>query len=232
MSNKASDPSAWPIRRQSGRAEELFVTPEGPFERRVEVLEVDGPTVVLGSAQRLPLFDRDRATKRGVELVVRRSGGSAVWLNPSDTVWVNVLIPAGDRLWIDDSTQSFFWLGDCWRAALIRAGIDSRDAVVHRAGLRKRRWSDVVCFAGLGPGEVVVDGRKVVGLSQRRTRDYALFQCAVLRRWDPAPLVSLLLPEVLAPDSEADVVADLAPLAGGVGDLDVLGPFLDELRAR
>jgi hypothetical protein len=54
-------------------------------------------------------------------------------------------------------------------------------------------WSRVVCFAGLGPGEVVdATGFKVVGVSQRRTRAIARFQCALPLRWDPARLSGLL----------------------------------------
>ena len=46
----------------------------------------------------------------------------------------------------------------------------------------------------LRPGEVVApDGAKLVGISQRRTRVAARFQCAVHRRWDPARLVDALV---------------------------------------
>ncbi|MDQ3757058.1 MAG: hypothetical protein M3394_04340, partial [Actinomycetota bacterium] len=69
-----------------------------------------------------------------------------------------------------------------------------------------------VCFAGLGPGEVSVGGRKVVGIAQRRTRFGALFQCAVHRTWDPAPLVARLgLPPA--------AVDELAGAAAGVEDV-------------
>ena len=64
------------------------------------------------------------------------------------------------------------------------------DAVVHRGGLVATPWSRQVCFAGLGPGEVTVAGRKVVGVAQRRTRHGARFQVAALLRWDPAALVA------------------------------------------
>ena len=66
-----------------------------------------------------------------------------------------------------------------------------RDAT-HKGPMRTDRWSRLVCFAGLGPGEVTVDGRKVVGISQRRTRAGARFQCAALRRWDPGALAALV----------------------------------------
>jgi lipoate-protein ligase A len=37
-----------------------------------------------------------------------------------------------------------------------------------------------------------LDGRKVIGISKRRTRDGAPFQCLVLQRWDPAAQLELL----------------------------------------
>ena len=55
-------------------------------------------------------------------------------------------------------------------------------------------WSDHVCFAGIGGGEVIRDGRKVVGISQRRTRAGARFQCALYRHWRPEAHVPLFVP--------------------------------------
>ncbi len=49
-----------------------------------------------------------------------------------------------------------------------------------------------MCFAGVGPGEVLLGRRKLVGISQRRTRGGARFQCMVHVRWTPDVLVSLL----------------------------------------
>jgi lipoate-protein ligase A len=63
---------------------------------------------------------------------------------------------------------------------------------------------------------VTVDGAKVVGLCQRRTRAGALFQCAALLRWDPARLVDLL-------DLPPGAAADLARVARAVDvDAEVL----------
>ena len=56
---------------------------------------------------------------------------------------------------------------------------------VHRGGLERSSLSDLVCFGGLGPGEVTLHGQKVVGVSQRRTREMARFQCVVHQRWSP-----------------------------------------------
>ena len=79
--------------------------------------------------------------------------------------------------------------------ALAACGVGA--ATVHHGPLMRSEWSGLLCFAGLGPGEVTVGGRKVVGMSQRRTRAAARFQCVVLAEWDPASLVDLLAPASL-----------------------------------
>jgi lipoate-protein ligase A len=145
----------------------------------VWVFEVDRPALVLGSRQ--PLIE---ATD--VEVVRRRSGGGAVYVEPSGTLWVDVVVPRGDTLWDDDVSRATYWLGEAWAAAI------GDRADVHRGPMVRTEWSDLVCFAGLGPGEVTVDGRKVVGISQRRTRDAARFQCVAYEIWDAALVLDLL----------------------------------------
>jgi hypothetical protein len=76
-------------------------------------------------------------------------------------------------------------------------------------------WSTRVCFAGLGPGEVVTPtGAKVVGLSQRRTRHGARLQSVVHRRFSAAATVDLLAL------SDRDRAAAEAALAAGVAAVD------------
>jgi lipoate-protein ligase A len=162
----------------------------------VEVREVEEQIVVLGRAQ--------VADVTGLPWVRRMSGGGAVLLTPGDVVWVDVELPRGHALWDDDVGRASWWLGEAWRAAL---GLDG--AVVHRGGVvRCTPWCKAVCFGGLGPGEVHIDQRKIVGIAQRRTRAGALFQCAVNLRWDPAPLVEALgLPAVAVGELAEAVIA-------------------------
>ncbi len=87
-------------------------------------------------------------------------------------------------------------------------------------------WSSLVCFAGLGPGEVTVDGRKLVGISQRRTRAGARFQCAVYSRHDSAVLPALLR---LSPPERAECAAALALVATVPSASDLLSRFLAAL---
>jgi hypothetical protein len=65
---------------------------------------------------------------------------------------------------------------------------------------------------------VTVDGRKVVGVSQRRTRTVARFQCAAYRRWDPAALTALLAPPRPSPGDLAGAAAELAVAPATLAD--------------
>jgi lipoate-protein ligase A len=176
-------------------------------------VEVDRPTLVLGSTQADSVVDRARAEAAGVEVVRRRSGGGAVLLRPGETVWVDVFLAADDALADSDVGRAFAWVGRAWVAALDSVGVVR--AMVHEGSPRRANaWSAAVCFAGLGPGEVTVDGSKVVGISQRRRREGTLFQCGALVTWAPGPLVELL---ALTDDERTAAGAGLQGVAAGTG---------------
>ena len=168
----------WHVERARGSATE-FHQQDLPPERALWIFEVERPVIVLGSSQ----ADVDIPS---IEVVRRRSGGGAVYLAPGEALWCDVVVPRGDELWDDDVGRATYWLGEAWAAAV------GDPAVVYRGAMVRNEWSDVVCFAGLGPGEVTVGGRKAVGISQRRTRDAARFQCVAYEQWNPRPLVDLL----------------------------------------
>lgn len=151
------------------------------------------PALVLGSTQSDALVDAVRCSELGVEVVRRRSGGGVVLLSPGHTVWIDVLVPVGHRLWRSDVGESSWWLGRTLSDTLAR--ITGGSYSVHQGAMQRSPWSTLVCFAGRGPGEVFDPaGSKVVGISQRRTRTWARFQCVLSRRWDPGVLVDLLRP--------------------------------------
>ena len=176
------------------------------------VLEATEPAVVLGSTQ------PDSVLVPGTPAVRRRSGGGAVLVEPGGLVWVDVFVPAGDPLWEADVGRAFLWLGRAW------AGAVGAGAQVHEGPLVRTAWSPLVCFAGLGPGEVTVEGAKVVGMAQRRARAGALFQCAALREWRPERLLERL---ALTADERRRGTEELAGVARGL-DVD-LDSFLDRL---
>jgi lipoate---protein ligase len=162
--------------------------------RRVVLREVDRAVVVLGSAQPGSLVDADRASRSGVSVVRRRSGGAAVLLLPGAQVWADLWVPRDDPLWSVEPRTSAVVAGEWWARALGGRSHTGGPSVltVHRGPSIPAPGSDVVCFAGIGPGEVVWEGRKVVGLAQWRSREGALVHGCAYRRWDPEPLVGLL----------------------------------------
>lgn len=210
---------------RDGIGERLAARPAG--ERSIVVYDVARPTLVLGSSQKDDAVDWERARERDVEVVHRRSGGSAVLVETGSALWVDITIPADDRWWDHDVGRAFHWLGAAWAEVLIGAGVL---AGWHDGAMQRTEWSPWVCFAGLGPGEVTVGGRKVIGLSQRRTREGALFQCCAALRWQPERLLDLL---ALEDADRARAAAELANVATGLGaGIDLVPRLVDTLARR
>jgi lipoate-protein ligase A len=198
-----------------------------PLGRRsVWVMEASVPTLVFGSAQRDGLVEADAAGSAGWATTRRHSGGGLVALDPADVVWIDVVVPHGDPLWSDDVGAAFRWLGAAWERALASLGVEH--AVAHRGAPVRAEEGRVVCFAGVGTGEVCVGERKLVGLSQRRTREGARFQCLVHLRWDPARWWPLVRPAV-GGALVADLDATLQERVADLGQVDDQGVDLGDL---
>ena len=199
----------WRLERRVGTAQELHdldldapdpsggapvePAPEEPAQRVVRWNQVEDASLVVGSAQPVGSIDPSGVEAAGLTLARRRSGGGAVLLVPGAQAWVDVFLPAGDPLWCDDVDRSAWWLGDVWTSAIeaLRPELTGRLSV-HRSPSTDPASGRVACFASVGPGEVLLDGRKLVGVSQRRTRRWARFQCVVNLRWDPTPILRSL----------------------------------------
>jgi lipoate-protein ligase A len=201
--------TAWPVEHLTGDAHALHHRQAlEAATRKVVVLGVTAPALVLGTTQRTDDVDAEVAHEMGVDVVHRRTGGGAVFLVPGEHVWIDVTVPAGDVLWHDDVGKAFDWLGHVWDTALHAVGVGS--AVVNEAAVCHSILGRLICFGGLGFGEVSGPRGKIVGISQRRTRDGAWFQCAVMRRWDIEPYRRLLAPGIArVTDDSARELADI-----------------------
>jgi lipoate-protein ligase A len=219
----------WWVERWSGGPAEFFERPwpdlGGPT---VSLVDVERPTLVLGSTQAPDVVDADHAARADVTVARRHSGGGAVLLRPGEVAWVDVFVPAADAFWEPDLVRSFAWLGKAWVDALADVGVDARAA--DRPAPRGR-WDRLACFAAIGAGEVTVEGRKVVGMSQRRSRVGSRFQCVALLGWEPAATADLL---ALAPSDRQALADHLAGSATGLGlTADAVeDAFLGRLAAR
>jgi lipoate-protein ligase A len=199
----------------AGRAAALHGRPIGAASG-VSELHATRPAIVLGRAQNVDDGFADRATDAGFDVARRVSGGSAVVVGPGECAWVDVVVARDAPDWNDDIGKAGCWMGDQWVAALGVAGVTG--LTVHRTGMERRPGYDAICFAGVGSGEVLrADGAKLVGISQRRTRAWVLFQCAIPLRWDPSALI-----DVLGPGAEVGRGAPVATLDAAVIDAAVV----------
>jgi lipoate-protein ligase A len=215
----------WHVEFDRGGAGEFHLRDVPPnVEPTVWWFEVDRPALVIGSAQPITDIDETECARRGIEVVRRRSGGGAVLLEPDDALWVDILISSRHALWTPDVTSSAFWLGQIWQQTLSSLGMTGTQ--VHRGPMQRSTWSRLVCFAGVGGGEVLLGHRKVVGISQRRTRDAARFQCALYSAWRPEAHVPLFTAHELTADELGDLVAPV-----NVAFADIRRAFSDALAA-
>jgi lipoate-protein ligase A len=185
-----------------------------PARREIWEHDIESAALVLGSTQDESVVDVESCRRSGVDVVRRRSGGGTVLLRPGEVTWIDVIVPAGAPGWSDDVHAPMVWLGRHLAAAMAWVtGFD--DLVVHDGALRSTPWSRLVCFDGLGAGEVLLGGRKLVGLSQRRTRHAARLQCCWYSSYDASLLVGLLNPSVRPEPSELAPVATLPSATTG-----------------
>jgi lipoate---protein ligase len=218
----------WKVERHRATAAEHVVRSE-PAGRTVRLLEVVRPVLLLGSSQPAGDADEAAAARAGIEVARRRSGGGAVLVAAGQALWWDVSIPAADPLWSSDVGRAFHWLGQAWSETLRTLGFA---ATWHDGPMLHTPWSRHVCFAGLGPGEVLVDGRKAVGISQRRTRTAALFQCCVMLRWDPQAILDLLALEAAEREEAGKTLAGVAVGIGAGREPELRPAFLAALAER
>lgn len=162
---------------------------------RVVECHSTGPSLVLGSVQHDDVVDRSALDRHGIEVARRRSGGGAVLVVPGAMVWFDVVIPSDDPRFSrasGDVTKSMRWMGEHMLGALATLGVAG--AEMHDGPMTCTDWCRLICFAGTASGEVTLAGDKLVGVSQRRSRNGSRFQCAVHTTWAPELMLSLLAP--------------------------------------
>ena len=172
----------WALQAMVADAQSLHSADLAPA-RGVWLMTPTRAAFVLGSSQSEQDLDAPFCSSRGIDIVRRRSGGGAVWVDPVDSVWVDIVIPRSDPLWIDDVGRAMHFVGRAWCDVLSSLGMG--DVIVNDGPHVANDWSKHLCVAGRGTGEVFThSGAKVIGISQRRTRDYARFQCIAYLAWD------------------------------------------------
>jgi lipoyl(octanoyl) transferase len=141
------------------------------------------PSVSLGLRQAPPEW-LHRCTPLGVEVVRRVTGGGAV-LHAGDLTYA-VVAPLSAGELPGDLRGSYEWIRRRLVAGLTLAGVAAEPAR-GRPGAERLE----LCFAGATGTEVELDGEKLVGSAQRRTRR-AFLQHGSIRLADDAALYRAL----------------------------------------
>ncbi|WP_298337049.1 hypothetical protein [Ferrimicrobium sp.] len=149
----------------------------GHEERLCRIGEPIDRALVLGSSTASHAFDLERARRDGLTVVRRGSGGGAVLVEPGSQIWLMLYLRLDDPLVPWDLGASFLWLGAV--VAGVLRGLGLRAEVVEERQPRTD-LGRLICFGDLGFGEVTVEGAKVLGLAQRRSRGQACFQLSLL----------------------------------------------------
>ncbi len=161
---------------------------------------------MLGSAQAATDVDAAACARADVAIGRRGTGGGAV-LCDEGLLEVDVALPHDHPLATADVTEAYAWLGALWAEALAGLGVATRLVAVAEARAQpeeRRAAARLACWAGISPYEVLAaDGRKLVGLAQRRRRGAILHQAAIACSGAPARVAGLLT----VPDALADPLA-------------------------
>jgi lipoate-protein ligase A len=186
---------------------------------------IHGELIVLGGHEPVALLDERAIAERGAVVRRRRGGGGAVHLEPG-ACWVEMWLPAGTIDEQHDLRATAHQVGGWWREALRSCGVV---AEVHRDEMIAAEQGAIACFAGLGPGELTVAGRKLVGVSQWRSKDGVLVSSVVARR-APLSLAAHLADRGRAVPRLAEATS-LAETAGPVAGRELASAFKEIVSA-
>lgn len=139
----------------------------------------------------------------GLALVERRAGGGAVLVGPW-MLGLSLVVPA-DHGWVAGRAigASYIELGRALAAAMHALGVVAATPATEDQARRAPPELAWACFAGVTAQEVLVEGRKLIGLAQRRHRHGVLFVAGVLVDAVPwALLADTMLPLVASADAD------------------------------
>jgi lipoate-protein ligase A len=188
----------------------------------LRVYSWETPTLSLGRHQPARgLYDLAAIRAAGLGVVRRPTGGRAVLHHREVTYSVTApLAPKGSMERVS-ARQVYDAINGLLVEGLRRLGVPA--GLTRTPSIRAPRPSEHPCFGAATEGEVVVDGRKLVGSAQWRDPDAVLQHGSVLVADDQSLLASLsLAPSELAPVATLSQVLGRSPsvseLAGALRD--------------
>lgn len=177
-------------------------------------------------------IDLCRCRVSGVDVVRRITGGKAVY--HQDEITYSLSAGRSEKLFPDQISLSYEKISLCLARGLSFLGINARLAPGgHVTDSRKKPVSQANCFSAPSVNELTVDGRKICGSAQMRTRTGFLQHGSVLISFDPRE-ASRLIHSPQTPDRLGESVTSVSDLVGSSVKAEVLAAlfqkgFRDEL---
>jgi lipoate-protein ligase A len=195
--------------------------------------------LVLGIGESFSDLNIPACQQEDLLIYRRAAGGTAVLAGP-DLLSLDVILPPGHPLAGRDIVEAYRWFGELWAATLQELGLPARTvppAEAHAPRTRSAlaqagRLEHLLrqsCYGAISPYEVIVNGRKLVGLDQVRRKVGFLFQGGLLLRWEPAHLAALL---TAMPEERPSLAEGLRARAAGLDELLSRAVSPDEIIAR
>jgi hypothetical protein len=150
------------------------------------VVRVAEPVVVLGGGQRDDVVLDD--IEERVMVRRRRGGGGAVLVQPDD-LWVDWWLPRPDSRLSTEIPRNALLAAEWWYRSLVR--VLETVPKIYGGPLSVERELKDVCFAGAGPGELFIDDRKVMGVTQWNVRE-GCFLSTLIPAWPQDPIRTAL----------------------------------------
>ncbi len=139
------------------------------------------PCLSLGFAQPYAAADAAFCAAHGIDVVRRPTGGRAV-LHHLELTY-SVCAPLGRPPFTRDLQAAYRTICRALVAGLRRLGVDAGLSGEPENGMIKPTQA-IPCFIGPAAGEVVVQGRKLVGSAMRHVGDSILQHGSILEGWD------------------------------------------------
>ena len=182
----------------------------------------DPPCLSLGRNQLAAgIYDEAAAAARGIDIVRRPTGGRAV-LHDREVTY-SVVVPVGV---LGSPRATYAAINRALVAGLRRLGVVGElqgegEGEGEGTGAEATALGPNPCFDGAAPGEVVAEGRKLIGSAQRREGSVLLQHGSLLLDGDQSAVVDLLRPHAgdhagaaaLGPGAGLALAGALAPVA-------------------
>lgn len=142
--------------------------------------------IILGSSQTLP-----DVKFKDFEFIKRNTGGGAVVVKEGEFGWIDIYLPTNLIAEIDPN-YLFVKVGNAFLSSLKRLnhlnlGLWQNQSIFGKVG-------KTLCFASRVKGEIIQDKspfKKIVGFSQRRTREFVKIQAGYMFNFDPGLYLEL-----------------------------------------